>query len=98
VPANWMLDSLEHHGIDLDALPQPERRGHDHLPDEVRPWRDLWSAGQGIDLIRDTPTVAELARRLAAEYLAACDVPDHRGVAQALVAASDPAASERTPI
>jgi len=89
VPTNWMLDSLEHHGIDLDALPEPERRGHDHLPDGVRPWRDLWSAGQGIDLIHDTPTVAELAGRLAAEYLAACDTPVDRRGAEVLVAASE---------
>jgi nitronate monooxygenase len=76
LPASWMLSSLEARGIDIDALPVPEVRGHEHLPDGVRPWRDLWSAGHGIELIDDIPTVAELAERLAAEYLAACAAPD----------------------
>lgn len=86
VPANWMLDSLAFHGIDVDALPEPVGRGHEHLPDGVRPWRDLWSAGHGIELIDDVPPVSELARRLAAEYIAACDVPGHVEAAHALVA------------
>lgn len=89
VPANWMLDSLEHHAIDLDALPEPTSRGHDHLPEGIRPWRDLWSAGQGMELIHDAPPVADLVRRLAAEYLAACDAPDHRAAAAALLSASE---------
>jgi len=48
---------------------------HDHLPEGVTPWRNLWSAGQGIDLIEDVPAVAELVRRLRAEYVAACEAP-----------------------
>ena len=48
---------------------------HDHLPDGVAPWRNLWSAGQGVDLIHDIPSVAELVARLRAEYDAACQVP-----------------------
>lgn len=76
LPATWMLSSLESHGIDIDALPVPHCRRHDHLPAGVRPWRDLWSAGHGIELIDDIPTVAELAERLTAEYLAACAAPD----------------------
>ncbi|NYE18814.1 NAD(P)H-dependent flavin oxidoreductase [Microbacterium immunditiarum] len=94
VPANWMLDSLEQHAIDVDALPDPVRRGHDHLPADVRPWRDLWSAGQGVELIHDIPTVAQLARRLAAEYLTACDTPDYRPGAEILAGASE--RNERT--
>jgi nitronate monooxygenase len=79
VPANWMLASLTDLGIDLAVLPDPVGRGHDHLPAGVRPWRDIWSAGQGIELIDDVPTVDELVRRLRAEYLAACAVPAHGG-------------------
>ena len=33
------------------------------------------SAGQGISLIDDIPSVADLVRRLQAEYIAACDTP-----------------------
>jgi nitronate monooxygenase len=77
VPANWMIESIRRVGLDPDNLPKPVGRGmrHDHLPEGVTPWRNLWSAGQGIDLIDDVPTVAELVRRLRAEYVAACEAP-----------------------
>ena len=44
---------------------------HEHLPEGVKPWADLWSAGQGIDLIDDIPSVAELVLRLRREYVEA---------------------------
>jgi len=79
VPANWMVESMRRLGLDPGNLPKPASqhgRTYDHLPPNVRPWKTLWSAGQGIDLIDDVPTVAELVMRLRAEYVAACRVPD----------------------
>jgi nitronate monooxygenase len=78
VPANWLVESMRMAGLDPDALPEPLGAGmrHDHLPKSARPWINLWSAGQGIDLIEDIPTVAELVRRLRREYVAACQIPD----------------------
>jgi nitronate monooxygenase len=77
VPANWMLESIRAAGLDPENLPKPLGRGmrHDHLPPGVTPWRNLWSAGQGVDLIDDIPTVADLVGRLRAEYVAACEAP-----------------------
>jgi nitronate monooxygenase len=84
VPANWMVKSMERVGLDPENLPTPLGRGmrHDHLPPGVTPWKNLWSAGQGIDLINDIPTVAELVIRLRAEYVAACDLPNMADVAR----------------
>lgn len=84
VAANWMMESIRQNGLDPAALPEPTGKGmrHDHLPDEVRPWKTLWSAGQGIDLIHDLPTVAELVARLRAEYVAACEAPSMVGAAR----------------
>lgn len=78
VAANWLLESMRQNGLDPLALPEPEGKGmrHDHLPEGVRPWKSLWSAGQGIDLIHDVPNVAELVLRLRREYVAACQTPD----------------------
>ncbi|WP_041374242.1 NAD(P)H-dependent flavin oxidoreductase [Phenylobacterium zucineum] len=78
VPANWLVESIRRNGLDPENLPIPEGRGmrHDHLPEGVRPWKTLWSAGQGIDLIEDIPTVSELVLRLRREYVAACETPD----------------------
>jgi nitronate monooxygenase len=77
VPANWMVESIRRVGLDPENLPKPLGRGmrHDHLPPGVTPWKNLWSAGQGVDLIDDIPTVAELVRRLRREYVAACEAP-----------------------
>jgi nitronate monooxygenase len=55
---------------------------HDHLPAGAQPWKTIWSAGQGIDLIHDIPSVHDLVLRLRAEYVAACRLPD---MAQAAV-------------
>ncbi|GAB2483251.1 nitronate monooxygenase family protein [Jatrophihabitans fulvus] len=76
VAANWMVESMRLAGLDPDNLPQPEGHGYRHLPREARPWKTVWSAGQGVDLIDDVPSVAELVRRLREEYVAACRVPD----------------------
>jgi nitronate monooxygenase len=77
VPANWLVESMRLLELDPDDLPTPNgAMRHDHLPAHVKPWKNLWSAGQGIELIHDIPTVAELVRRLRAEYVAACAVPD----------------------
>lgn len=81
VAANWLKPSMERVGLDPKRLPVREKRGmgYDHLPEEVKPWVNLWSAGQGIELIKDIPTVAELVERLREEYIAACQVPDMSG-------------------
>lgn len=91
VPANWMIESMRRLGLDPDNLPKPERNGrtYDHLPPHVRPWKTLWSAGQGIDLIDDIPSVAELVGRLRAEYVAACDLPDMSASARLTAAEID---------
>jgi len=72
VPANWLKPSLQRCGIDIETLAKPGAGRFDHLPNDIRPWRDIWSAGQGIDLIDDVPDVAALVGRLLREYQAAC--------------------------
>jgi len=77
VPANWLKESLRRKGLDPANLPQGATHGrYDHLPKEVRPWRTVFSAGQGIELIDDIPSVADLVRRLRQEYVVACATPD----------------------
>ena len=91
VPANWLIPSMERLGLDPKNLPSAAGHGmgYDHLPDGVKPWKNLWSAGQGIDLIEDTPTIADLVTRLRAEYVAACATPDYADVARLVDQAMD---------
>lgn len=77
VHANWLVESIRAVGLDPEDLPKPLGRGmrHDHLPEGAMPWKNIWSAGQGIDLIHDIPSVQDLVSRLKDEYARACAVP-----------------------
>jgi nitronate monooxygenase len=83
VPAMWLKASMRAVGLQPEQLPKPLKRGTEHLPAGVKPWKNLWSAGQGIGLIRDIPAVAELVRRLQHEYLSACATTDMAAAARA---------------
>ena len=75
IDANYMIPSLTRMGIDVEKLragASPEAAG---VEENVRSWRDLWSAGHGVSVIDDIPPVSELVDRLEREYLAACGVP-----------------------
>ncbi len=65
VPANMLARSIARAGYDPKALPAS---GTPH--ENAKPWRDVWAAGQGVDLIHDVPTVAGLVDRIDAEYRA----------------------------
>lgn len=83
MPASWLKASLRSIGLDPENLLIPEGRSTEHLPAGKTPWRDIWSGGQGIGLIHDVPSVAELVDRLRGEYVSACAVPDMAAAARA---------------
>lgn len=68
VPASFLRASLIRIGLDPDHLPPLRGPLQPGLPDGVKAWRDAWSAGQGVELIQDVPTVADLTARLQIEY------------------------------
>lgn len=67
VNCNFMRASIADNGFDLARLSEPAAGDPERLA-QRRPWRDLWSAGQGVGLIDDVPSVAELVVRLQREY------------------------------
>jgi nitronate monooxygenase len=71
IPASFLRQSIQAVGLDPDNLPAPIGLKARDLPEGVQPWRDVWSAGHGVGLIDDAPTVAELVARLTAQYGAA---------------------------
>jgi len=84
VPANWLTASLRRAGLDPGNLPKDSGAygKYDDVPENARPWKNVWSAGQAIGLIDDLPSVAELVSRLRREYVAACRTPDMSDVAR----------------
>jgi nitronate monooxygenase len=69
VPGNFLRASLAAAGIDATATTQAER--NDFGTGERTAWRDVWSAGQGVGAIGDSPDMATLVDRLEADYVAA---------------------------
>jgi nitronate monooxygenase len=70
VGASFLRESLIRAGLDYsEGATTPVATVENE--EEMIAWRDIWSAGQGVGLIKDLPTVAELAGRLKAEYAAA---------------------------
>jgi nitronate monooxygenase len=69
VHANFLRASIEAAGLDPDTL--PEATGA-HVGDhDKRPWKNIWSAGQGVGSIDDIPTMGALIARLGDEYRSA---------------------------
>ncbi len=76
IPANFLRASLAGAGIDPDASEPPAERNFG-TSGNLKPWRDIWAAGQGIGAIHDVPSAKELCARLAAEYHGALDQKPH---------------------
>ncbi|MEM8645016.1 MAG: nitronate monooxygenase family protein [Pseudomonadota bacterium] len=76
VPANFLAPSLQQAGIDPKTAATPQLDLGLELAGakedgEKKPWRDIWSAGQGVGSITDFPSAAALISRLKSEYIAA---------------------------
>jgi nitronate monooxygenase len=71
VHGNYLRKSIVNAGLDPDALPQSDKSKMSFGAGSAKAWRDIWGAGQGVGLMDDVPTVAELVERLKAEYSAA---------------------------
>lgn len=69
IPANMLKPSISQFGLDPDNLPVKATLDiSKELNVDVKAWRDIWTAGQGVGSIRHVPTVAELVDTLAADY------------------------------
>lgn len=68
LPANFLRQSIVGRGLDPDALPPRKGPFRPDLPDGIKAWRDVWSAGHGVGLIDRVEPVAAIVDRLAAEY------------------------------
>ncbi|HEU4375218.1 MAG TPA: nitronate monooxygenase family protein [Telluria sp.] len=71
VHGNYLKKSILNAGLDPDALPESDKSKMSFGSGTAKAWRDIWGAGQGVGLMDDVPTVAEMVARLKAEYDAA---------------------------
>jgi len=61
--ANWLKPSIRANGLDPDHLPPPKGRHRPDLPEGVKAWKTVWSAGHSAGLIDDIPAVVDLVAR-----------------------------------
>jgi nitronate monooxygenase len=71
VHGNYLKKSIVNAGLDPEALPESDKSKMSFGSGSAKAWRDIWGAGQGVGLMDDVPTVAEMVARLTAEYDAA---------------------------
>lgn len=71
VHGNYLKKSIVAAGLDPDNLPESDKSKMSFGSGAAKAWRDIWGAGQGVGLMDDVPTVAEMVARLKAEYEAA---------------------------
>ena len=67
VKANWLRASLERAGYDPDHMPAAGDIDVLKSASDVKRWRDVWAAGQGVGAI------ADIVARLQREYREACE-------------------------
>lgn len=71
VHGNYLKKSIVQAGLDPDNLPTSDKSKMSFGAGAAKAWRDIWGAGQGVGLMDDAPTVAEVVQRLQGEYAAA---------------------------
>jgi nitronate monooxygenase len=71
VHGNYLKKSIVAAGLDPDNLPVSDKSKMSFGSGSAKAWRDIWGAGQGVGLMEDVPTVAEMVERLSQQYQAA---------------------------
>jgi nitronate monooxygenase len=71
VHGNYLKKSIVAAGLDPENLPESDKTKMSFGSGSAKAWRDIWGAGQGVGLMHDVPTTAEMVERLKDEYEAA---------------------------
>ncbi len=70
VSANFLKESLQSAGLDLDALKNgtADKGDLSALEDEAKAWKNIWSAGHGVGSINNTLPIKTLIEDIKSEY------------------------------
>ena len=71
VPGNYLKPSIVAAGLDPEALPLLDKSAMNFGSSGVKPWRNIWGAGQGVGSIKERLTVAQLVETLKTQYVEA---------------------------
>jgi nitronate monooxygenase len=73
--AYYMRESIVAAGLDPDNLQGKSKMDLAGTQDQVKAWKDIWSAGQGVDPVRTIEPVEAIVARYEAGYRAAVALP-----------------------
>lgn len=83
VAANWMRESLETAGVDLEKLAKGGPVDFSDIHGQAKLWKDVWSAGHGVGRTEQVQNVEDIVDELVAEYASiddrAAHWPNHAG-------------------
>ena len=73
--AYYLRQSLVKMGLNPDNLETKDRPDFRNSEQQVKAWKDIWSAGHGVGTIHEIRPVADIVARLKREYHAAVELP-----------------------
>ncbi|WP_010530125.1 NAD(P)H-dependent flavin oxidoreductase [Lentibacillus jeotgali] len=68
VKANYLIPSIINAGLDPQKLEKKEEINFDKSSGELKAWKDVWGAGQGVGSIKKIQSVSEIVRELEKSY------------------------------
>lgn len=68
IPGNYLKASIAAAGLDPANLPQPDAGASNFGSSRVKPWKDIWGAGQGVGAIDNVLPTAQIVDGLKQEY------------------------------
>lgn len=68
IPGNYLKASIAAAGLDPANLPEPGAGASNFGSTRVKPWKDIWGAGQGVGGIDSVRPAAEIVATLRQEY------------------------------
>lgn len=73
--AYYLRESIVAAGLDPDALVGKDKMDWANSQGQLKAWKNIWSAGQGVNAIHATAPTARIVDRLVEEYAAALQQP-----------------------
>ena len=71
VHGNYLKRSIVAAGLDPDHLPQADKGSLNFGGSNIKAWRDVWGAGQGVGLIEEIKPAKTVIEQMIAEFAAA---------------------------
>jgi len=68
IPGNYLKSSISASGLDPANLPAEKQSDSNFGSTRVKPWKDVWGAGQGVGSIDSVESTADIVKQLRQEY------------------------------